>query len=56
MTNNNPQKAWDENEEQILGPDIPDTEVNPGEIATETEVDLDTEKIQTYPNTEPQRH
>ncbi len=28
----------------------PDTEINPGEVGNNTEVDLDTTKIENYPN------
>lgn len=35
----------------------PEKEMNPGEIATETEVDLDKERTPTYPKTTPpERH
>lgn len=43
-----PQKPF-ENDEN-LGPE---KEMNPGEIANDTEVDLDKEKIPTYPKTTP---
>lgn len=31
----------------------PEKELNPGEIATETEVDLDKEEVTTFPKTNP---
>lgn len=41
-------------------PDInvkPDTEVDPAKVGNETEVDLDKEKVKTYPKTNPpERH
>ncbi|HLT22360.1 MAG TPA: hypothetical protein VKZ84_02915 [Bacteriovoracaceae bacterium] len=43
-----PQQPF-ENDESIG----PEKEMNPGEIATETEVDLDKQKIPTYPKTTP---
>lgn len=44
-----PQKPFEENDESLN----PEKEMNPGEIATETEVDLDKQKITTYPKTTP---
>lgn len=41
------------NEEQNVSPQSPDTEVNPGKVGNNTEVDLDTDKTKTYP---PERH
>lgn len=57
MENNpgvNPQSPG---EGQNAQPNRPDTEVNPGKPATNTEVDLDTNKTKTYPDkTPPERH
>ena len=36
-------------------PDGQPTEINPGQVGTNTEVDLDTQKIENYPNREPGR-
>lgn len=42
---------------QETQPPKPDTEINPAKPATNTEVDLDTQKTQTYPDkTPPERH
>ncbi len=44
-------------EEQSVAPTQPDTEVNPGQVGNETEVDLDRGRISTFPNnTPPERH
>lgn len=44
---NEPQK---QNEGQNAQPAKPDTEINTGGPATNTEVDLDTQKNETYPD------
>lgn len=36
-------------------PDGQPTEINPGQVGTNTEVDLDTQKIEKFPNREPER-
>ena len=52
----NPSQPGTPGEDQILQP-RPDTEVNPGMPGTNTEVDLDREKINTYPGGRPpERH
>lgn len=43
-------------EKQNVQP-VPNTEVNPGRVGNETELDLDREKVKTYPKTHPpERH
>lgn len=54
MENNQPevnpvQPGTKPNEGQDLQPSNPGTEVNPAEVGNNTEVDLDTQKIKTYP-------
>lgn len=58
MENNNPsENPQNPNEGQSAQPNRPDTEINPGKPATNTEVDLDTNKTKTYPDkTPPERH
>lgn len=36
--------------EQLVQPGQSDTEINPGQVGNNTEVDLDTTKIENYPN------
>ena len=40
-------------EGQTFQPVPPDVEINPGKIGNNTEVDLDTTKIKTYPDKAP---
>jgi hypothetical protein len=41
------------NEGQKVMPQAPETEVNPGEVGNDTEVDLDKEKVKRYPKSNP---
>lgn len=57
MENNPQENPQSPGEGQNAQPNRPDTEVNPGKPATNTEVDLDTNKTKTYPDkTPPERH
>lgn len=57
MENNPNTEPNKPNEGQSVQPSRPDTEVNPGKPATNTEVDLDRDKTKTYPDkTPPERH
>jgi hypothetical protein len=56
---NTPTTPQNPNEDQNASPNKPDTEVNPGKVGNETEVDLDKTKTKTYPDPKtnpPERH
>lgn len=46
-----PQRPYENDEYPV--PREPEREMNPGEIGTDTEIDLDPQKTPTYPKTEP---
>ena len=52
---NNPTQPvpGDPNETKTVQPSRPDVEINPGKVGNNTEVDLDTTKIKTYPDKTP---
>ena len=40
----------DIDEQDFQQPNVPDTEIDPGKVGNNTEVDLDTTKIENYPH------